>query len=418
MANLHAWEERFRPVIKDDGPAETRPILVYAFNGAEDPSLAEPLRQAFAALPAVRQSFRSLEVIFLDLPAEKDIYQRKSRGPVPPFGFKAGPNWMFYSTMQALRPVGGFVFLMETDSQPLQPNWLGKLDALAARNTDAWILGGHYSGAAPLPSSRARHINGNALYNVGDPEFWEFLEGFFWNWMHEYIREEDPDLAYDCAWETFLGRDVMQDLAHPHWMIARRVLHRFRLTGAIVNVGGAAEQAGHYIWTRAHLLKRFPGALVVHGPLAVDQAHRRGRVCLGRVNNSEGVEASADQDVITLPGPKNVWERSVWLADGEFESGDEVSLRFAVEMGSSANFLAGIRDISGLLLEYRTIPPASTADGTRRAKVEHVLDGGRPYLRLEFRSNGAPEGLCRVIQPRVTITRGETVITRNLDLLA
>lgn len=417
LANFDVWEQRFPPVQREVLAPEDRPKLVFSFSSAPDPALEGPLREAFDAHPIVRQSFAGLEVLFLDLPPEKDLYVRNPSGPVPPYGFKAGPNWMFYETMRRLRPEGGFVFLMETDCQPLVPNWLPRLEGLAARNSDAWVVGSPYCGASPLHWSIARHINGNALYHVGDAEYWEFLDGFFWDWMHDYIRSVDPNLAYDCAWEAFLNRAEMENVAHPHWMLSRGVFHRFRLTPGIVNIGGLAEQAGHYIWTRAQLLNRFPGAIIAHGPVAADHDHRRGQISLGRARPVPGVEIGGGWVEFAGTGQEVAWERSVWIAARSFEPGDVVTLRFAVGEASGMTVEASIRDTNGRLLDRRSLPPPEPGITIRRAKPQHAVEGHPPFLRLELRGTGPEGSRARILEPMVTITRGEEMIARNVDIL-
>lgn len=418
LANFDVWEYQMPPLTAPLRAGETLPKLVFSFSSAFNTELDAPLRQAFAEHPKVAQSFSGVDVLFLDLPPEKDLYVRVPTGPTPPYGFKAGPNWMFYETMRALRPGGGFVLLMETDCQPLVPNWLGRLRSVVPRHADAWIVGGHYCGASPLHWSIARHVNGNALYHVGDPQFWKFLDEFFWEWMHDYIRTVDPSLAYDCAWESFLNRPEMENPGHPHWQLSRDVVHRFRLTPIIVNIGGPAEQAGHYMWTRAQLLKRFPTSLIAHGPVVSDNAHARGRVALGRQRAMDGAQSGPDRIDATLGEKDAVWERSIWTLDAAFTPGDTLTVRFAIAAGATASVVVMLRDASNRVVGRKGVPAAPPDSDLRRAKLEHVVDSFSLYLRIEFHFRGDEGTVCTILEPRVSIVRGEEQIARNVALIS
>ncbi|WP_376093836.1 hypothetical protein ACE7GA_26310 [Roseomonas sp. CCTCC AB2023176] len=419
VANLDFWEHRFPPAVSGDPVRQEKARLVFAFSGKPDRGYEATLRDAFNAHPKVRRAFAACDVLFLDLPPEKDLYVRKAVHPPPPYGFKSGPNWMFYESLKALRYLGGFVFLMETDCQPLVPNWLVRVNAAAGRSGEAWIVGAHYSGIAPLHWALCRHINGNALYNVGDAAFWTFMDGFFWDWMHNYIRNHDPSLAYDCAWETFLASPEMSDPGHPHWLIARDVLHRFRLSDFIINVGGAAEQAGHFVWSPAQLRSRFPNALIVHGPLSVGTEHRRGVACLGHMRALHGVEFEKGAFLASADEEDAIWERSAWLHNRVIEGGTDITLRIGVESKSKDEtpIRFALRNANGQIIA-RKVVKATLAQGFMKAKVSCTAPGLTAYIVSEVRIPAGADGCCRVSSLALTITRDGKVILPNLDLLS
>lgn len=411
VANLARWAAEWRSAPSD--PA-VRPLLMFVFNGARDPALEKPLRTAWAQAPQVQQAFRALEIAFLDLPPDKDLYVRHPNGPTPPFGFKSGPNWMFHGALHLARAHGGFMFLMETDCRPVVPSWLARLDRTCRRNDDAWVVGAHYSGASPLISNLARHINGNALYHVGDPSFMAFVDDFFWPWMHRHIREHEPNLAYDCAWETFIQRGEMENTAHHDWHQARDVLHRFRLTGSIVNVAGHAEQNGAYIWTQAQLMKRFPHMAVVHGPVADDTAHRRGALNVGRPTSCELVVEDGTGRFLSNDGR---YSRSIWLQDADFRAGQQVIVRARIADPSRRRLQVQVRDARGAVLENIRSVQAS-AEG-REAKATFTLADPHRFLFLHFRPIGAPDrvaGLC-MADVKVAVRDEDRQVAHLPDLL-
>jgi hypothetical protein len=377
IRNFATWDADLPP--GPPFPVHEKPRFIFSFNCAPDPSIEQRLRDAFEAAPRVRDAFAAMEVRFLDLPPEKDKYIRKPTGPAPKYGYKSGPNWMFYETMKALRGEARFVFLMETDCVPLVPNWLRRLTRTCQRHEDAWVLGAHYSGASPLLWRVARHINGNALYQVGDPEFWTFLDKILWPWMLDYIEKDDPDLAYDCAWEAFLNREEMDYAGHHDWIVSRGVLHKFRLIDTIVNIGGHAEQSGDYVWTRNHLIQRFPAATVAHGPVAQDNAHRRGRYSVGKPRLSE---AMLEDGRLVLTSLEATFSRSLWPSAQSFEPGDLVTITFQLRGDPAQIIGVDLREPSGGTIERKRA--FTKEDGTRRVKAEFVLDRRFNYISVVF----------------------------------
>lgn len=375
IANFRVWNDDLPPGLPL--PGQRRPRLIFSFNGAYDGSVEAQLFAAFAAAPNVAAAFEAIEVRFLDLPPEKDQYIKKPTGPAPKYGYKSGPNWMFYETIRALRGEADFVFLMEADCTPLAANWLRRLSRACSRNDDAWVLGAHYSGASPLLWRVARHINGNALYHVGDPDFATFLDEILWPWMLDHIDRHDPDLAYDCAWETFLNREEMDDLGHHDWIVSRGVLHKFRLIDTIVNVGGYAEQMGHYVWTRHQLLQRFPSAAIAHGPVALGGEHRRGRYNVGRVRITDG---GIENGGLVLTGADGLFSRSVWPAVGALDQDETICVSFLLRGHPDQIVAIDLREPAGGIVERRKA--FAKDDGTRRVRIEFTLPRRFNYLNI------------------------------------
>jgi hypothetical protein len=377
LANLDRWGALLgrRPPTR-----AAPPRLIFSFNCGPQPAYERALGNRFRQSPHLMSAFAGLEVRFCNLPPEKDAYAKDSPTPASRYGNKAGPNWLFYETVKSLRRDCDFIFLMETDCEPIAPDWLQRLEETCALNKDAWIIGSHYRGVSPLTWRIARHLNGNALYKVGDAGFWEFLDGLLWPWMLDHIATVNPDLAYDCAWETFLNRPEMEDAAHYDWIVSRALLDRFRLCGTIVNIAGEAEQRGDYAWTKETIVQRFPDAVVVHGPLAPPTNNPRG-IVLGpwRFNG----KPSPAQRGPAILRPAGWLERSVWLPARPLEAGDSMEISVGFSTPPPNGLKIEIRNSIGRLLDRLKVP-SQTGMGPTAAMLRHVFTSPHPFVRIWF----------------------------------
>jgi hypothetical protein len=362
--------------------SHTRPLLVYSFNCAETPSFTKALRDAFNKHPVVRACFTGIEVRFCNLPPEKDVYIRSATSRKLPFGYKAGPNWQFYETLKGFKGKGKFIFLMEVDCEPVEPNWLQQLEEVCARNANAWIIGSHYRGVSPLHWSVARHINGNALYNAGDRAFLSFLDEILWPWMHEHIQNNDPTLAYDCAWETFLNRQEMEDPSNYDWIVSRGALHRFRICNAIVNIGGTAEQIGDYIWTKEEVIARYPGAVVVHGPLTNSAEHYRDRIALGipKASGSFVMENRHLRCAGAIEGAQIA--RTFWLPGKPFTADMNLHFSISVRCPRHQGVRIALSDRNGQFIDMIKWLQEGDKSSACRVSLTHAIAARHAYMRL------------------------------------
>ncbi|MEO7027466.1 MAG: hypothetical protein ABI056_07930 [Caulobacteraceae bacterium] len=413
LVNLEMWNRETPPLLATAGPSPSKPELIFSFNGSSDPELSRTFVTAFETLPAVKNAFAGIDIRFCDLPPDKDLYVRDGEVRYAPFGRKAGPNWLFYETMRSLRGENKFVFLMETDCQPIAPNWLRRLQRVCLQHDDAWVVGSHYCGVSPLHWSVARHINGNALYNIGDDLFWIFMEQQFWPWLNEYVVSHMPNLAYDCGWETYLNRVEMEHAANYDWVRARDVLQRFRLSNFIVNIGGAAEQSGDYIWTRADILKRFPGAVVVHGPLASGKDHRRGGVSLGRPTLEGGASVAGDRLTIAAHPDGAMFSRSIWLAGEPLNPGTEIAVHYTLDCPEEAGVMVTLREPNGRVIASKRRLGAGVGEG-RAGRCVVSLDSPLPYVKLTFAFHGPEEARIELGDVRCKLSgEGERLALGN-----
>ena len=136
----------------------------------KDHLLVTDVRQALGPHQAC---FSRIQLVCANLTTAEDIYP-------------AGPSNMFFKVFLDPAVSSHFahsthIFWMEYDVFPVRPGWLHVLLSRASQH-DFWMMGSMYLGTG-LDSAAASsynwnwvgHINGNALYNLQDPVFRDFL---------------------------------------------------------------------------------------------------------------------------------------------------------------------------------------------------------------------------------------------------
>lgn len=240
LANLAYWAQpEAAPML---WPRAHKPDLIFSFNNAASTEALWPsISEAFAT-HGLRRYFAALRFEQLELVGEADLYQTDYSRPAGAQGHKAGPNNQFFETMRRVRDVGRYVFYMEPDCVPIRPDWLGQLlDRL--ERSDAWIVGSVYRGRGTLDRRFMRHLNGNAIYAVGDAEFQEFLVDL--EARLAGLLAEDPRYAYDLALEVLItgaSCDAMAtDDERALWHYFQPIAHRFQATDFIQNISARID---------------------------------------------------------------------------------------------------------------------------------------------------------------------------------
>ncbi len=276
--NLRLWDlPAYHPVLQRS--AYGRTDLVFIFSQAPDPAARQQILETFQSTTYLKTMFRGGEPVFLsaDLDDEADVYKRDYVTAPGEAGFKSGPNLQFFASMQALGArYPDFIFFMETDCAPVRAGWLTALDALARWDAESWVIGSPYLGQAQLDRRFARHLNGNALYRVGDDGFQAFLRSEWEPLLMEVIEAEDPRIAYDCV----LARHWAQADSHARnlpWRHYQAHGRRFRASEAIVNLSGAEDLAGCEGVRVQDTLAAHPDAVIIHGR----QYARTLQACIG-----------------------------------------------------------------------------------------------------------------------------------------
>ncbi len=160
---------------------------------------------------------------------------------------------------------GRYAFYMEPDCVPIRPDWLGQLlDRLEHAN--AWIIGSVYRGRGTLYRPFMRHLNGNAIYAVGDAAFQDFLvdlEARFAN-----LVSKDPRYAYDLALEILVtGASCDAEATEEEralWRYFQPIAHRFHPTDYIQNISAPIDVKQPDPALLANVRADSPGTYVIH----------------------------------------------------------------------------------------------------------------------------------------------------------
>lgn len=193
--------------------------LLLFLNGQPDKAVEAELRLQFNNLPqSVRSCWSDMEVRWAKLTAEKDTYLTGSRSM-----FEVMLNgWI------GLREAH-YVLYMEPDARPIRPFWLSMLDAQTRwPNPPFWLKGSLFRGDPEAIKAHLLmnlfHINGNAIYNLGDPDF----RNFYWHRVRDWVVRSKKELAYD----TDFFRYMLDPANHAY---ARTIAHLFQHTELIQN---------------------------------------------------------------------------------------------------------------------------------------------------------------------------------------
>ncbi|MEM0986195.1 MAG: hypothetical protein AAGJ32_08115 [Pseudomonadota bacterium] len=264
--NIALWDmPAYHPFLdkRDYGSAD----LVFIFSQAPGEDVKARILEAWDATTYLKAMFAGGKPKFLsvDLSEEDDTYQREYVQAHGAAGFKSGPNLQFFASMAALGDrYQDFVFYMETDCAPVRAGWLEALDQVAKGDTESWVIGSPYLGQSKIDKRFFMHLNGNALYRVGDPAFQAFLAGQWKPLLMDVIATRDPRTAYDCV----LSREWSRADSHAQddaWRSYQTYGRRFRASGSVINLSGAADLAGCEGNSIQDTLSRYREAVVVHG---------------------------------------------------------------------------------------------------------------------------------------------------------
>ena len=199
-STFRLWSDaRFSPAT---GNLTDLPHLMVVVNCASSETLAE-IEMIYRRDPSLARCFSNFSVHSAEPRGDRDIYARNESRPVGVFGNKAGPNFLFQSTMQIAAVHGGFTLQIELDCIPVEAGRLEKTAQVIAGNSRAWVIGSLFASSRGLGRSAQAHLNGNACYNTGDAKFIAFLNDV---WMADLVAlaAKHPNMAYDCWWANEL----------------------------------------------------------------------------------------------------------------------------------------------------------------------------------------------------------------------
>lgn len=257
---LSVWlSDRFAPSLTK---RRKRPIFMIVFNRATAEEVAET-EAILKGLSNLTRYFRGFEVHSANLDGDMDIYVRNSHVASGQYGNKAGPNFLFQRAMHLAGRHGSFTFQMELDCLPVAPGWLDKLAALLTYR-HAWVIGTPYLGDRQLDRRVQFHLNGNALYHCGAPEFLDFLDDVWMARLHA-SRASQPNLAYDC-WFSYEMTRANAIVRNRSWDIWQRYALYFHSEPYIVNLNVQAYEIASYLGALKSLRDRGFDPILFHGP--------------------------------------------------------------------------------------------------------------------------------------------------------
>lgn len=263
MDNLWLWSQpAFAPFI---GPKPRQvPDLVFICNNAAAAAIEPAVRDLIGATPQLRDCFGEIRFVNLDLSGDKDLYRRENNGPPATYGWRAGPNHLFFGALEVLKQYRGHTLFMETDCVPIHAGWLGKLNDLLAGDEMPWVVGSIYRGSDPLGPREKRHINGNALYATGDAGFQAFVDNI-WRPRLDLMVKDHPELAFDCVLEALYDQaNAMAGDNDDLWKMLRGSSHKFRYTESIVNLTSARRGPHKLVEQITDAVSSSPNACIVH----------------------------------------------------------------------------------------------------------------------------------------------------------
>jgi hypothetical protein len=237
--------------------------LVAVLNSTRDAEFEDRVTTAFEESGLRPHSFSRIEFLYCELTADEDKYQRDYSKRAGAGGHKSGPNAQFFKSMELLARHGRYVFMMETDCIPVRPDWLSELERVVEGAEPFWILGSLYRGVDDINSKYRVHINGNAVYAVGDPEFQEFVAGV-WKPAVARLVEKIKTLAYDCALPLHFNEENLAPTGRK-WQQYQQLAHRIRYTDFIQNHASVAELQRGEGYELEAIRNASPRTYIVHG---------------------------------------------------------------------------------------------------------------------------------------------------------
>jgi hypothetical protein len=226
LQNINSWESLYPPCVYYAGAASNQnPVLVFyvGHSGQNDLDAIRSTIETRWMQMRTKSCFSAMRVTTLTLNKSDDTH-------------KTGSRVMFEAMISGKLDVDMKVVLfMEPDMRPVRPGWLAACMSEARKRDKFWIKGSIFRGDASKMHLTAKdtpyppyfyHINGNALYNVGDTDFRQF----YWR-VRQYIVDKRGD-SYN-AYDTDIAEYLID---RRQWVTVRHVLHRFVFTDVIQNM--------------------------------------------------------------------------------------------------------------------------------------------------------------------------------------
>ena len=161
-------------------------------------------------ISSLKSIFADVEIINLNLSKQDDLYTShlSPQETLPKYGFKSGPNNMFFETINKCSEYDT-VLLLETDCL-LGNNWLNNLYLYAKYANGFLISGALYDGLVftKAGSAMRNHINGGtALYATSNNTL-QKLVNLLSVFLQKQIAYNMPGLAYDYGLKLLIDHNI------------------------------------------------------------------------------------------------------------------------------------------------------------------------------------------------------------------
>ncbi len=256
-ANLKLWSE-FLPcstglaATPDAVPNNKFHLVLYSSTDSKKKNVIADVESRMAAAmavlpPAAANCFATWEVQHANLSGQNDSYYKGTRLMI---------DKLITGKVKLLKsPAPQYAFYMEPDCLPIRSNWLNALDnSVRWPHEPMWMKGSIYRGYnrlvfATKSPPQLFHINGNAIYNLGDRSFRKFFVDNYKPFA--LTASQGRDRSFDTDFFRF-----MHDIDNV--MISRNYFHKFQYTDLIQNFWKSSYSA-------SKIRDSHPGTYLVHG---------------------------------------------------------------------------------------------------------------------------------------------------------
>ena len=265
IENLYIWDSpAYQPYMSF--PNQPSVYLHFVFNSFRNEQVESLIKEVFNKTYILSRCFAGIKFSYCNLEGDRDLYVRGKKGIALPLeGYKSGPNNQFFTTIEQFAKDYPYIFYMETDCLPIKADWLNKLTEIVNNSENFWLKGSIYRGNSPIDRDFQNHINGNAIYATGNPDFQRFVKEVWKPELINTIQSEKPSLAYDCFLDLYFNKASAKD-RNKQWCQWQNIAHKFTYTDFIQNHSGTKEAEGLAEFSLHQVSRYNPDTYIIHCP--------------------------------------------------------------------------------------------------------------------------------------------------------
>jgi hypothetical protein len=207
------------------------------------------LRRVYESAWSV-QCFKSISVTSANMTAVEDSYWLGSRVQFDKF-----LKLQFLSHPAVVR----YVMYMEPDCYIFRPNWLPLLQKTCLEEKDEFYIKGHRS--MPRFNLTYNHINGNALYNLGDAT----LTNFYFYLYSSQLRTQENAGGASRVWHLAYDMDIHHVLDTVFITKSGEEVHIYKNIRDKVISSDFIQNYFHMNYSLSEVAAAYPSAFIVHG---------------------------------------------------------------------------------------------------------------------------------------------------------